>query len=526
MSLYRKHRPRKFSELIAQEHISKALQSSIENNSLSHAYLFSGPRGTGKTTTARIMATALNCTEEGVEPCLKCENCDMVLNGTSMFVFEMDAASNNGVEEVKSLIDSVHYQSGGTHKVYIIDEVHELTNRASNALLKTLEEPPENVVFILATTNPEKVLPTIRSRTQHYTFNLVSNEELNVHLKHILELEGKELSDDLVNLAVQRGNGSVRDALTALEQILAQSDSGVEIDQMDKIDTLHNQIKELFIQMIDKNTENTVQQLAKIWTLGFDPKEVCEATIQLIRNSIFAKSKVEEFQPLFEEIPELKNVSLQQLTMLTKEFATALANMRGIDAMSPHLSVELAAINSTSSASTGNSSSASNTQASKSVIEEVKSKATRFKRPTTPQPSRNLKPEASSEDSSRPVVPVQSFTFENVDKVWPIILDQLPMSSKAILKNARPLKIQEDSILIFAIPSEFMKSTTQQLKRVADQIRELFRDHFNMLVKFNVEEIKAPVVEEEEENILAPPPVSSIEDIAAELGGQIIEVES
>ena len=183
-SLYRKYRPQRFSELIGQDHVAKALQNAMSENRLAHAYLFSGTRGTGKTSTARILGTVLNCQsfKDGfpkdpseVEPCGECESCISSRAGKSFDVIELDAASNNGVDDMRELIEKVSYSSaaGGT-KVYIIDEVHELTGRAANALLKTLEEPPEHVVFILATTNPEKVLPTIRSRTQHFEFIIVS----------------------------------------------------------------------------------------------------------------------------------------------------------------------------------------------------------------------------------------------------------------------------------------------------------------------------------------------------------------
>src|SRR5437879_10560893 len=177
-SLYRKYRPQRFSERYGQQHVVNALRTAVRDGRVGHAYLFSGPRGTGKTTTARLLAKALNCQNLGDdgEPCGVCENCVAIADGRFIDLFELDAASNNSVDNIRDLTDSVHLGLGATskRKVYLVDEVHMLSAAASNALLKTLEEPPEHVVFVLATTNPEKVLPTIRSRTQHTESTLVS----------------------------------------------------------------------------------------------------------------------------------------------------------------------------------------------------------------------------------------------------------------------------------------------------------------------------------------------------------------
>ena len=180
-SLYRRYRSKTFQELVGQEHIVTALKNAVTENRVGHAYLFSGPRGTGKTSTARILGKALNCIDlqEGGEPCCRCDSCDSFTDGTSYDLQELDAASNNGVEAVRELISKVALGSPGKTKIYILDEVHMLTTGAENALLKTLEEPPSHVVFILATTEPHKVAPTIRSRTQHY--ESVSYTHLRAH---------------------------------------------------------------------------------------------------------------------------------------------------------------------------------------------------------------------------------------------------------------------------------------------------------------------------------------------------------
>ena len=193
-ALYRKYRPQRFGELVGQEHITSALRNAVREDRVGHAYLFSGPRGNGKTTTARILAKALNCLDLGAdgEPCGKCENCVSIAAGTFSDLIEMDAASNRGVDDARDLVSRINLGLGATakRKVYLLDEVHMLTSAASNTLLKSIEEPPPHVVFVLATTEPDKVLPTIRSRTQHFEFTYLTIDEISRLLASVLDDEG------------------------------------------------------------------------------------------------------------------------------------------------------------------------------------------------------------------------------------------------------------------------------------------------------------------------------------------------
>jgi DNA polymerase-3 subunit gamma/tau len=221
-SLYRRFRPQRFAEVLGQEHISLALRNAVRDDRVGHAYLFSGPRGTGKTSTARILAKSLNCAApDGGEPCGVCDSCIEIARGTSLDVHELDAASNNGVDAMRELVSHAALGTPGRWKVYIVDEVHMLSTAASNALLKTLEEPPGHVVFVLATTEAQKVLPTIRSRTQHFEFRLLGPDTLVDLLKRIRDDAGLEVGDESIDAAVRRGRGSARDALSALDQVAA-----------------------------------------------------------------------------------------------------------------------------------------------------------------------------------------------------------------------------------------------------------------------------------------------------------------
>ena len=237
-SLYRKHRPQTFGELVGQEAVSTALRNAVREGRVGHAYLFSGPRGTGKTTTARLLAKALNCTGSrddlpAGEPCNGCPSCTEITAGTSMDVVELDAASNRGVGEMRALLERVAYRSaGGARKVYIVDEVHMLTKEASTALLKTLEEPPDHVIFVLATTDPQMVIPTIRSRTQHFEFSLLPADRLAAHLAEIAVREGVEADGDALATIARRAGGSARDALSLLDQALAYGEGQLRPEQI------------------------------------------------------------------------------------------------------------------------------------------------------------------------------------------------------------------------------------------------------------------------------------------------------
>ena len=273
-SLYRRYRPRRFDELKGQEHVVRALRNAVINHREGQAYLFSGPRGTGKTSTARILAKVLNCdSPEDGEPCGICNSCGSIDSGNSYDVLELDAASNNGVENMRDLIERSSLGNPGRHRVFILDEVHMLSKAAEAALLKTLEEPPPHVVFVLATTDPQKVSETIRSRTQHLQFHLLPLHDLEAHVRWVIKDANLKVSEDAIAHVLVQGGGSARDTLSALELVAA---GGGEVDEQLSSD-------EFIESFIDQDPARALSATAFAIQQGSDPRSLTEEIIRHLR---------------------------------------------------------------------------------------------------------------------------------------------------------------------------------------------------------------------------------------------------
>ncbi|MEE0417071.1 MAG: DNA polymerase III subunit gamma/tau [Clostridia bacterium] len=290
LALYRSERPERFNEIIGQKHIVRILQHQLETDNVSQAYLFTGTRGTGKTTTARILAKALNCTgnpADGQLPCGECENCKAIKDGRFLDVIEMDAASNNGVDDIRDLIDRVNYPPMvGRYKVYIIDEVHMLSTSAENAFLKTLEEPPEHVIFILATTNPEKVRETIRSRCMRLDFRRVSEEDLIEGMARICRRKQVNITRDALALVAQKADGSVRDGLSILEQCISGGDALVDLETVE--DYLGSAGLDFYLgltqNVIEHNMAEALKRVGDALRTGCDAKQIFSDWLEHYRN--------------------------------------------------------------------------------------------------------------------------------------------------------------------------------------------------------------------------------------------------
>lgn len=323
--LYRKYRPKNLQEVVGQEHVKKALANAINLNKISHAYLFTGPRGTGKTSIARILAKSLNCKEgPTLTPCEVCPSCIDIKNSTLIDVIEIDAASNRKVEDAQNILEKIQYVPvNGRYKIYIIDEVHMLTNHAFNALLKTLEEPPENVIFILATTEPQKVLETITSRCQRFDFRRITTEDIVNHLKTIAKEEKISIEDEAVFTIAKNSAGGMRDSLALLDQVsVLGSSKAINSDDVNKLlgrisfDVLNN----LADKIIQSQPQAAIEFLEQIYNNGNEPSQILTNMLGYLKNLLVVKNC--QGAELLANLTQLNNTQIEALKTQSEHIET------------------------------------------------------------------------------------------------------------------------------------------------------------------------------------------------------------
>ena len=504
--LYRKYRPQKLEEVVGQEHIKQALSNAITLGKISHAYLFTGPRGTGKTSTARILAKSLNCVEgPTVNPCGKCASCVDITNTVPIDVIEIDAASNRKVEDAQNILEKIQYVPvNGKYKIYIIDEVHMLTNTAFNALLKTLEEPPKNVVFILATTESHKVLDTIKSRCQRFDFRRITTDDIAKHLRYISDKENIKISDGALYSIAKNSAGGMRDSIALLDQVSILGESK-EITE-DDINNLLGRISfdvlnEMAQYIIDSDSINAVKILEKVYNSGNEPVQILSNLMYYFKNLLIVKNcdanttieltNLNEVQ--LKELDKQKEVvETHQIVFLIEKIANYIKEIKTTVNQQMWLEVALIDLSNLT-----NNTKLIELQTRLQALESGTVTQTHQKKIITPaqsvqkpvvhsQPQPQHQPKAKEEikqeniSTSTPVEEPQEETFTPMPKakmldpstdirsLWGELLSHIKSpSTHALLKLANPVKIAPDEVVITFKQSIFVKQASEGQKKIA-----------------------------------------------------------
>jgi DNA polymerase-3 subunit gamma/tau len=470
---YRKWRPQTLAEIVGQEQITQTLSNALASGRVSHAYLFYGPRGTGKTSTGRILAKAVNCTGRGKsKPCNRCEMCQAITEGRALDVIEIDAASNRGIDEIRDLREKVNYAPNQAHyKVYIVDEVHMLTKEAANALLKTLEEPPPYVIFILATTEIHKVPATILSRCQRFDFRRISQADVVSKLENICRNEGIQIGAEGLRLIARSATGSLRDAENLLEQLSTYYGTEIELRQIQEVlgITGDQRVKELIRHIVNNDTPAGLSTINSVNSDGLDLRQFNRELIEYLRQLLLVKTGSTEAVDLTtEDIAELKELTARiSLTQITKAIKLFSQLELGFDNYST-LPLELALVD-----------------CAQPVEEEVKPAPAAEPKPTPPRPQM-VKPAPPAEPKitpkpapkAEPATPQLHNEIERLKQSWRQVIEQAPDEVKrtpaiAILRSAgvKPVEIDGDTVVLaFRYPIHKEKMEAVENQQVAQKI--------------------------------------------------------
>ena len=555
-ALYRRYRPESFAELIGQSQVTDPLRSALRADRVNHAYLFSGPRGCGKTTSARILARCLNCKEGPTDtPCGKCDSCIELSRGGpgSLDVVEIDAASHNGVDDARDLRErAIFAPARDRYKIFILDEAHMVTPQGFNALLKIVEEPPEHVKFIFATTEPEKVIGTIRSRTHHYPFRLVPPGELLEYLGTVLEAEGFSAEAGVMPLVVRASGGSVRDALSLLDQLIAGSDTK-EIAYQRAVNLLGFTHDELMSEVIDAFAEidaaKAFSAVDKVIQSGQDARRFLEDLLERIRDLMLVSSLGNDAKAILRGIgPEQFDIltiqanrfGLSDLTAAAEATSKALSDTSA--ASNPRLQLELlcarvlAPVSQRSIASIHQEPVAlvaaptasplktpvTPAKTATSATPATKEAKTEAVKKVAPAEEESPEPEAKSVITApkQPVVPAQDITTATVKSAWPMILETLAKQSRSAWAVAFTTKVIDfkDEVLTLLFQSQNDVDAFKSSQGAAEVLRQVIREQLGVVVKYRAKVAEAPVKPESKNTVepTAPEEFTTEEELEAQ----------
>ena len=535
-ALYRKYRSQTFSQLVGQEIVAKTLKQAVEQEKISHAYLFSGPRGTGKTSVAKIFAKAMNCpNQEGGEPCNNCYICQAVTDGSLEDVIEMDAASNNGVDEIRDIRDkSTYAPSIAQYKVYIIDEVHMLSTGAFNALLKTLEEPTPNVVFILATTELHKIPATILSRVQRFEFKSIRTQDIRDHIFHILEKEGIAYETEAVEIIARRAEGGMRDALSILDQALSLTQDArlttavsEEITGTISLSALDNYVAAL----AQKDVTRALENLNLIFDNGKSMTRFVTDLLQYLRDILIVQTGGENthHSDLFKDNLDLSQAVLFEMIGIATSSLADIKSSLQPKIYAEMMTIRLAEIDSKPTLSDDTSGELASLREEVARLKQALANVNTSPKKTTPTSSRPVNSKSVYRVDRNKVQSILQEAVENPDlarqnlirlqNAWGEVIESLSGPDKALLVGSQPVAANEHHAIL-AFESNF--NAGQTMKR--DNLNTMFGNILSQAAGFSPEilaismdewkEVRAdfsakakssqgqPVKEEEEESIL------------------------
>ncbi len=510
-ALYRKWRSQTFGEVIGQDHVTQTLENAIETNRLGHAYLFTGPRGTGKTSTARILAKAVNCVGSELKPCNTCSICQAITEGRFMDLIEIDAASNTSVDDIRDLRDKIDFRpSEGQMKFYIIDEVHMLSKSAFNALLKTLEEPPPHVVFVLATTEPEKLPATITSRCQRFDFKRIQLADVTAWLKHILEQEGLQAEEAALMYVARQGGGSMRDSISLLDQLTAYGDRIISLNLVRSVLGAINvsSITELVDHIIQQDVAAGLHVINTVVNEGVESRQFTLEVLEYLRSLLLVKHGQTEktlnlasdiFAAMQTQAQQMSTSALlnaiQRLNQAVKDFKSGAG-----EAVVPQLPLELAFVE----IATRNGQPTALLQNDTSEIQpqpqpKIKPKPSQISPQLThvaPSPNPNVAPAVSMPLDTGEPTSTQTLSKDTLRQHWPKILESLPNPFDQYLTREyiEDVDIEPPVIRIYFKSTKRMMIEKLNKSQAKDMVQKIFQQKLgkSWRIEFDVRSKKPP----------------------------------